>query len=92
MRLPRSMKINGEKWTVRLKHLAHRGLDGICLPRTREIFIDICLTPEERAETFIHEVLHACLREPWSTATEERMVKRLAPRLLAALDGIGWVP
>jgi hypothetical protein len=45
-------------------------------------------------DTFLHEVLHACLFEvdAWGAQTEERMIRRLTPRLLAVLRDIGWAP
>lgn len=85
MNLPRSITINGKRWSVRLGALRARGLYGTCNYRRRVITIDREASAEERAETFLHELLHACLPERWSVRAEERMVRRLAPRLLSAL-------
>jgi hypothetical protein len=90
-RLPRTVQVNGERWRVLLKPLARRGLDGLCRPDVREIHIDESLTAEERDETFLHELMHACVREPVSLRVEERLVNRMAPRLLAALESAGWL-
>lgn len=92
MKLPRSLVINGDRWRVLQKDLSNKDYVGLCVHRRCEIQVDSNLTGEEKLETFLHEVLHACLREPFAERTEERMVLRLAPRLLAALKDIGWVP
>lgn len=92
-RLPKSVVVAGQKWRVVLKPMAHRGLHGQCVYTTREIQVDSELPPDERTEVFLHELIHACLPETcWSPTAEERMVLRLSPRLLAALQGIGWAP
>lgn len=89
--VPKSVQVNGKRWRVILKPLNHRGLDGLCRPDVREIHIDSALVGDERAETFLHELMHACVREPVALRTEERLINRMAPRLLAALQSIGWV-
>jgi hypothetical protein len=91
MKLPRSLTINGQRWRVVIKPLIHRGYMGLCISKKREIQIDADLRGEERLETFMHELLHACLSTRWAPQTEERMVQQLSPRLLDALQGIGWV-
>jgi hypothetical protein len=91
MRIPRSLEINGKRWRVVRKPLAHLGDSGRCYPGSREIQLDPYLTREELEDTFLHELIHACLREPWATKAEERMVARLTPRLLKAMKDIGWV-
>lgn len=90
MRLPRSLSINGELWTVVLKPMAKRGLHGLCNYRKREIIIDVELPLLEREETFLHEVMHACWPERWPS-TEEKMIRRLSPRLLDALKSARWI-
>jgi hypothetical protein len=92
VKLPRALVINGERWRIVRKPLCRRGRYGQCNYRTREIQIDSELVGDERAETFVHELLHACLPEDWAPTAEERMIERLAPRLLSALRGLGWVP
>lgn len=89
MKLPRSFTVNGQRWRVVRKKLVHRGLMGLCLYRKREIQVDSELPAVEAAETFLHEVLHACIAERWSSKAEERLVSRLAPRLLEALGSMG---
>jgi hypothetical protein len=37
-----------------------RGLDGICIFDTAQIFIASPLEPLPKTETYIHELLHAC--------------------------------
>lgn len=92
MKLPRSLNINGKRWRVVLKPLARRGMLGQCLHAKREIQIDQDIPTTERQEVFLHEVIHACLPERWSMGREEKIVFRLSPRLLNALQGIGWAP
>lgn len=92
MGLPKTIQISGREWRVVIKPLAHRGLEGQCDYSKREIQIDSGLPVVERAEVFLHEVLHACLPEPWPTKAEETMVRRLAPRLLDALRSVSWAP
>lgn len=90
--IPRSLTINGKRWRVVTKRLVHRGLYGQCVYRTREIQICSTLTPDERQETFLHELMHACGGGDYAAKREETMVRRLSPRLLSALQGIGWAP
>lgn len=85
MRPPRHLVINQKKWRVVLKPIGRRGFKGRCLYQLREIQIDSEMPPAERAETLLHEVMHACLLELWPSKTEERMIQRLAPRLLKVL-------
>jgi hypothetical protein len=96
VRIPRKLVVNGKPWTVRLKDLSKKRLEGQCDYRHREIGIDVQVPESERAEVFLHELLHACLEESsWSPKTEEFMVRRLAPRLLEALrelKNLGWEP
>lgn len=90
VRLPKKVEINGRTWRVVVKPLVHRGMSGQCVHRKREIQIERDLPADEVAETFLHELMHACLTEDVANRTEETLVARLAPRLLAALKGIGW--
>lgn len=91
MKLPTSVTIEGKTWRVVVKPLRRRNLAGQCVHRRREIQICESLDHEARAETFMHELLHACLhREPESTS-EERFVRALSPRLLSTLRNLGWV-
>lgn len=92
MKLPRTMEINGEVWRVVKRVPPDPHTDGMCGYSKRTIYIHPDLPKAEIAETFLHEVLHACLPETtWGARVEEKMVRRLAPRLLTALRGIGWV-
>lgn len=90
-RIPKSLVINGERWTVIRANLTRRGLLGLCVHTKLEIRLDTGLRGQELAETFLHEVLHACLPERFNVKTEEKMVLRIAPRLLGALKDIGWM-
>lgn len=84
--------VNGERWRVLRKRLAHRGLDGLChLPPRREIHLARGLSPRDLEDTFLHELIHACLSSRWNARTEERLVTKLTPRLLAALKDAGWI-
>lgn len=74
------------------KNLRKRDLDGWCVYNRREIQIEETLTGAHREETFLHELLHACLPENWAPNAEETMIRRLAPRLLDTLKGLGWMP
>ena len=90
-RLPKTVTINGKPWRVVLKPLFAKGFYGLCLRTAREIQIDDTITGDEREETFLHELMHACIRERVSDEAEERLVDRMAPRLLAALKSAGWI-
>jgi hypothetical protein len=90
VRLPRTLTINGERWRVVRKPMLHRGLFGQCVPSLREIQICSWLTGDDLADTFLHEVLHACMGPGWKEEDEEAVVSRLAPKLLRVLDSIGW--
>lgn len=92
MKIPRSVVVNGERWRVVRKPLAKRGLDGLCFPPPRrEIQIERKLPEGLRTETFLHELMHACLTTRKNSPVEERMISQLAPRLLAALRSAGWI-
>ncbi len=92
MNLPRSLVICGRKWRVVVKRLVHRGLEGQCVFRTREIQVCSTLTRDERLEVFLHELMHACWGGEYADKGEERRIRRLSPRLILALQGIGWAP
>jgi hypothetical protein len=88
MRIPRRITVNGQTWRVVFKPLASRGLDGLCLHRRREIQIDWHLTRPEQEETFLHELMHACLATGFTMKAEERFIRRLSPRLYEALEAL----
>lgn len=91
MRIPNTVEVNGEIWKVVRRSLAAKGLAGRCVYRKNEIQIEEALPDSEVAEVFLHELMHACLPERFGSAVEERMVLNMAPRLLEALKGMGWV-
>lgn len=90
MRLPRSVTIEGKRWRVVRKPLFRRGLVGLCVHRKREIWICTAVPRSELREVFLHEVMHACLPEPFARRTEEAMVTRLAARLVRVLPRLRW--
>jgi hypothetical protein len=67
VRVPRQLVIGGELWTVSLTDDVDEcadyddALDGVCVYTHREIRIDRDLSPEDRAATLLHEIIHAAL-------------------------------
>jgi hypothetical protein len=94
MKLPRSVVINGQRWRVVRKplHKRERGLMGQCCRSLLEIQLDTTLTGTDLIDTFLHEVLHACLGRGWDEVLEESIVRTVTPKLLEALQGMGWAP
>jgi hypothetical protein len=90
--IPTTLEINGERWTVRIRSLRKLGLLGLCTHKKRLIEIDSEIPPLEQQETFLHELLHACLTEHWREDVEESMISRLSPRLITVLRSMGWAP
>lgn len=88
--IPKLLYINDKIWRVRRKPL--RFQHGKCNHRKREITLDSESPASEQRETFLHELMHACWGETWSAAREERMVRKLSPRLFEVLKDIGWAP
>lgn len=92
MKIPKTLKVRGKRWTVQFKQLPPMQL-GECNYTKRVIYLDPDQLPnkDDLDDTFMHEVIHACLPEAWETEMEERLVEVLAPRLLETLRGLGWV-
>jgi hypothetical protein len=67
MRIPRSLMIKGERWSIRHKNNVeddeHNKCYGICNFEDRVIYLEKGMSKELEAETFIHEVFHAVLYE-----------------------------
>lgn len=91
MKLPKTMVINGERWRVVRKPLWKQNLMGQCCRDKRLIEVCSSLTGTELADTFLHEVMHACAGPTNDYEMEESFVNRTTPTLLAALQGLGWV-
>lgn len=66
MRIPKKFKINGNEWRVRhYKRLSLDGdaCDGLCESDTKTIKLVRGMSPEQETLTFLHEFIHASLRE-----------------------------
>jgi hypothetical protein len=85
------MQINGETWKIVRKPLYRHALMGRCFHKARKIEICSTLTGDELADTFLHEVLHACAKGVFQDEFEEAFIGRVTPTLLFALKGLGWV-
>lgn len=64
MKIPRQLLIGENIWAVRFVRKFGYGeqdknLRGLCVPDKSEILISQGLTPRERLETLVHEILHA---------------------------------
>jgi len=96
MKIPKKFKVNGKTWTVGYKWNLRdpdndEKLDGINLPKTREVFIDRSCSKEEREQAFIHELLHSVfaenhIREVVSIESEEIIVSMLEEYLWCHFD------
>jgi hypothetical protein len=90
VRVPRQLVIGGELWTVSLTDDVDECgdfddvLDGACVYTHREIRIDRDLSPEDRAATLLHEILHAALPH-WSEARVAECEAALWPVLVQGL-------
>lgn len=88
MKIPRTLKIGGETWKIRLvTGFAKRtGKFGYCNPNIHTITIERDMTDHMVGVTFIHELLHAVWPEGLVEAeVEEKLVEILDSRLFAAL-------
>jgi len=94
MKLPKSFTLNGRRWKVKLEALD--GDMGRCNHRERSIIIDPDQAADEMEDTFLHELLHACLgmelREFIGAKREELIVEVLTGRLLSVLKQTKWKP
>lgn len=98
VRLPRSVLVLGQRFKVhhiknlRLdpapgEHAVHLDVLGICDSDEQVICIEQLQADDKKAETFLHENLHAILamaglRDEFVGDQEERIVKRMAPIML----------
>lgn len=91
MNLPDSVKIGARTYAVEIvdaDSLRDHQSIGMCNKRLGVIQIADCLPPDNLAEVFFHEVLHALINDSgWNMDSdlEERIVEALSPRLTAFL-------
>ena len=71
MKIPKSFRLKGKKWTVEYKwNLTDREddgfkikCDGLCVYQTRTIFIEHSMPRVDKWPVFLHELVHAILFE-----------------------------
>ena len=67
MKLPKSIKIKGEVWKIKLVDNLHAPdgdkVQGYCFTTGREIYIDKSLRGEQLSITYLHEINHAIMFE-----------------------------
>ena len=91
MKPPPTIKLGGHDWTIR--HAAsisdsEEFLYGRTSTRKSLIEVEASQSPQQKRDTVLHEVLHACLTHLSITLVddeEEKIVRGLTPWLLAAL-------
>lgn len=88
MHIPRFLMINKKRWRITqdAEALDTKKYNGMCLLDHQQILIDPALSRNDKDQTFIHELLHAC----WpgglcSDRTEEKIIRELAVVLTPAL-------
>jgi hypothetical protein len=96
MRRPRRVKIGPHQYTIR----SHKGpipdpddpkggdLVGYCDAEAGEILLSTGMSPSQTRDTLLHEILHAAfslIGANLAHNTEERIVRSLAPAMLALL-------
>lgn len=89
MNPPKSFKVDGKKWTVKVDKLPD-DLDGMTEWDTRTITISPTHT-EPFDEILLHEILHACAGKEvdlYLDGKDELLVTLMAPRLLSVLKQI----
>ena len=98
MRMPRSIKVAHRRYEViglRSEAARAQGINGDCKTEPPTIRVDRGLKPPDRAETMIHEVLHACWRHLPATTDEETAVTTLAENLAQVWadnpDLVAWI-
>ena len=86
MKLPRSIKIDGEKWTI--KKVKPSGLDDQYIGRTNFpnhfIAVDTTIAPDRQANTMLHELIHVVSTNR-GIALKERQVESLTNGIFAAI-------
>ena len=86
MKIPSELIIGDSLWSVKYKRCIEPGthygkeIAGLCDPSTYEISIKRNLAPEEKLETFIHEVLHACEHE-WEKDIPHELIYFIGEKL-----------
>lgn len=89
---PDSFVVQEQEWqTVYAAELINK-LEGLCQPGGCRIVLSPTLAKEARGETWLHELLHACVNFSGSRTAdeeqsewEERLISGLAPVLWATL-------
>ena len=89
MSLPKSLKIFGQKFKVKVTNL--NGFLGLCDRSTSTIYIEVDQTTEEKWHTLLHEIGHAIIgrvgiTQAISPEIEEVIVEALASGLMENLD------
>lgn len=88
MKIPKKLKIRRSTWKVELDETIEQTENavGLCIPGSKKIVISPNQTRNEREETFLHELIHACWPDDvCGPRMEENIVNKLAPVLLKAL-------
>lgn len=101
--IPRELVIGGEQWLVLFDrdleespadfeaHLDMADNLGMCLPEEHEIHVRTKrLSPWSIAETFLHEILHACSDGVISAKQEEAFILNVERKLLEVLKQLRW--
>ena len=84
MHIPRVLKIKRSKWRIIIDKDAFdsKKLNGLCVFRTRQIFLDSSLPSNELEITWLHEYLHALFPAGViSGRKEEEIVDKLSKAL-----------
>lgn len=92
MKLPKTLRIAGKKWKVERSEPDNTA-NGLTCYETRTIYVSPHLTGDDAVDTFLHEVLHACLGHEVDLylpkKRDELLVLLLTPRLLEVLRQVG---
>jgi hypothetical protein len=105
--IPREINIRGRRWLVMreqelpadVRHTKSEMRRGVTLGQAhrekREIYLAHHDNPRMECETFLHELMHACVRfpkGPLEDAQEERFILHVEASLLRALEQLEWLP
>jgi hypothetical protein len=100
MTIPKKLKLGAFDWTVQeSQDVAREGcVYGSTHFRTQKIFIDPDITEDNKAETFLHELLHTAVyhsglteRLKTGTPSEEEILSSISPALYQAIHDNGLV-
>jgi len=111
-KIPRELRIRGRRWLVIRDHelstvaaapsdknhktRLRKDWDGLTVREDKEIYIARHSDGWSAAETFVHELLHACVvysdhkAPPLDDAAEERFIQHVQKHLLDALSQLHW--